>query len=274
MGEPASQKRLDFEAYLERIGYAGAREPTLAVLEALHLAHATHIPFENLDVLLRVPIRLDLESVQTKLVRGGRGGYCFEQNTLFAAVLEELGFPVQRLAARVRARAHRVLPRTHMTLLVSAGGRTWLADVGFGAEGLLLPVPFGGGEEGRQFAWTYRIVPEEPGLWVLQSSRNDAWEDLYAFTLEPQAPVDYEMASYYTSTHPESRFLHTLTVQRAAPEGRLILRDRELFDDRGGAAGLVVTSRTIADDDELLAVLDETFGLRFPAGTRFRYEPF
>lgn len=269
MGEP---DRLDLDAYLERIGYAGDREPTLAVLEALHLAHATHIPFENLDVLLKVPIRLDLASVQAKLVRGGRGGYCFEQNALFAAALERFGFPLQRLAARVRARAHRVLPRTHMTLLVTADGGTWLADVGFGAEGLLLPVPFGGGEEARQFAWTYRIVAEEPGLSVLQSSRNGGWEDLYAFTLEPQAPIDYEMANYYTSTHPESRFLRTLTVQRATPEGRHILRDRELLLDRG-REGAAVTSRTIADDDELLAVLAEVFGLRFPAGTQFRYEP-
>ncbi len=267
---------LDLEAYLERVGYRGDRRPTLAVLEALHLAHATHIPFENLDVLLKVPIRLDLASVQAKLVRGGRGGYCFEQNTLFAAALERFGFPVARLAGRVRAGAHRVLPRTHMTLLVTVEGGeggSWLADVGFGAEGLLLPVPFGAGEAARQFAWTYRIVPEEPGLSVLQSSRGGAWEDLYAFTLDPQAPIDYEMANYYTSTHPDSRFLRTLTVQRATPEGRHILRDRELLLDRG-AHEPAVTSRTIADDDELLAVLAETFGLWFPTGTRFRYEPF
>jgi N-hydroxyarylamine O-acetyltransferase len=262
---------LDLAAYLERIGYAGDRDPTLAVLRALHLAHAMHIPFENLDVLLRVPIRLDLASVQAKLVRGGRGGYCFEHNALFAAVLERFGFAVERLAARVRAGAHRILPRTHMTLLVTAEGGTWLADVGFGAEGLLLPVPFGGGRESRHFAWIYRIVTGESGLSVLQSSRDGTWQDLYAFTREPQAPIDYEMASYYTSTHPDSRFLRTLTAQRAGPEGRHILRDRELLLDRG--ADEAVTSRTIADDEELLVILAETFGLRFPAGTRFRYEP-
>ena len=260
--------RFDLEAYLERIGYTGEREPSHAALAALHLAHATHIPFENLDVLLQQPIRLDLEGLQAKMVRGGRGGYCFEQNALLAAALDQLGFAVRRLAARVRARAHRVLPRTHMLLLVDIDGGTWLADVGFGAEGLLLPVPFGGGQEARQFAWTYRMIEEEPGLWVLQSLRGEAWGDLYAFTLEPQQPIDYEMANYYTSTHPESRFLHTLTVQLAAPEGRRILRDRELLLDRG----TLVTSRPIADDDELLAVLAETFGLRFPPGTRFHYD--
>src|SRR5215469_1149692 len=93
---------LDLGAYQARIGYSGACVPTPEVLAELHLAHATHIPFENLDIQLGRPIHLDLESLQSKLVRDGRGGYCFEQNTLFAAALETLGFPVTRLAARVR----------------------------------------------------------------------------------------------------------------------------------------------------------------------------
>jgi len=264
MCDPAG---LDLEAYLERIGYTGDREPTPAVLKAVHLAHATHIPFENLDILLGRPIRLDVPSLEAKLVRGGRGGYCFEQNLLFAAALDSLGFPVQRLAARVRAGARRILPRNHMLLLASAGGATWLADVGFGAEGPLGPVPFGTGEEVRQGAWTYRVVPgEEPGLWGLQSKGSADWTDLYVFSLEPQEQIDYEVVSYYTSTHPDSPFVRTLTAQRASPEERRILRGRELFLDRG----TTVKSRTIADDDDLLAVLKEKFGLRFPAGTRFR----
>src|SRR4051812_7385068 len=111
---------LDVDAYLQRIDYAGERRPTLAVLDALHLAHATHIPFENLDVLLGKPPKLDLDSLQAKLVRGGRGGYCFEQNLLFAAALEAVGFRVTPLAARVRFGSTRVNSRTHMTLLVEA----------------------------------------------------------------------------------------------------------------------------------------------------------
>src|SRR5438093_5660882 len=149
---------LDLDAYLERIGYVGPLEPTWRVLEDLHLAHATHIPFENLDILLGRSIRLDLESLQAKLVKAKRGGYCFEQNLLFAAVLESLGFALTRLAARVRYRTDRLLPRTHMALLVHLDGTHWLADVGFGAEGLLLPLPFRVGQETPQFAWTYRIV--------------------------------------------------------------------------------------------------------------------
>ncbi|MEA2693110.1 MAG: N-hydroxyarylamine O-acetyltransferase [Acidobacteriota bacterium] len=175
---------------------------------------------------------------------------------------------MQRLAARVRAGARRLLPRNHMLLLANAGGATWLADVGFGAEGPLSPIPFGTGEEVRQGPWSYRVVPEgeDAGLWVLQSRLDEAWVDLYAFSREPQEQIDYEVVSYYTSTHPDSPFVHTLTAQTASREERRILRGRELLFDRGTA----VTRRTIADDDELLAVLGEVFGLPFPPGTRFR----
>ncbi|MHC5544329.1 arylamine N-acetyltransferase family protein, partial [Singulisphaera rosea] len=113
---------LDLESYLARIGYAGDLAPTLGVFEDLHLAHVSHIPFENLDILLGRPICLDLESLQAKLVRGKRGGYCFEHNLLFAAVLETLGFPVTRLAARVRYGTLQLLPRTHMLLRVEVDG--------------------------------------------------------------------------------------------------------------------------------------------------------
>src|SRR5690242_5486709 len=128
---------MDLQAYTARIEYQGGLEPVLQTLQELHLAHATHIPFENLDVLLRKPIRLDADSLWAKLVCGGRGGYCFEQNALFASVLEQVGFRVTRLAARVRAGAAGIRPRSHMLLLVEG----CIADVGFGSEGLLLPVP-------------------------------------------------------------------------------------------------------------------------------------
>lgn len=259
---------LDLEAYLRRIGYTGALKPTYATLEALHLAHATHIPFENLDVLLKRPIRLDLAGLQEKLVRGGRGGYCFEQNLLLAAALEQVGFPVKLVAARVRHRGDRDLPRTHMFLMVGADGADWVADAGFGGEGLLMPVRFGDDRETRHYAWTYRIVEEKPGQWLLQSKRQDGWGNLYCFTLDPQTPADCEMANHYTSTHPDSPFVSTLTAQLPTPDARHVLRNRELIVDRGGGK---VERRELRDDDEVLAVLAGTFGLSFPAGTRFGY---
>jgi len=259
------RERLDLGAYLRRVEYAGGREATRATLDALHEAHVTHIPFENLDILLGRGIALDLTSLQKKLVAGRRGGYCFEQNLLFAAVLRAFGFEVTQLAARVRLGSDTLRARTHMTLMVAAGGRRWLADGGFGGSGPLVPVSLGDGEPSRQGPWTFRVA-DEAGLWVLQSSHGEEWEDLYAFTLEPHYRVDYELASHYTSTHPASKFTQVATAQRIAPDVRYALRDRDYTEDRGKE----VTQRTLADDDEVLRVLAGTFGLEFPPGTRFR----
>jgi N-hydroxyarylamine O-acetyltransferase len=257
---------LDLDAYLRRIRYSGEPRPDAQGLAALHFAHATRIPFENLDILLGRPVRLDLDSLQAKMVAAERGGYCFEQNLLFTAALERIGFPVTALAARVRYRARRVNPRTHMLLLVRCEGSEWIADVGFGLEGLLLPLPFIEGRETAQHGRTHRIVREE-GQWVLQMQSSGAWTDLYTFSLEPQLPVDYEMANFYTSTHPDSPFVRNLIVQSLSPESRRFLRNRELKVDDSRS----VLQRTIESDDELLGVLAEVFALRFPGGTRFPF---
>lgn len=258
------QSRIDLDAYFARIDYHDERVPTVTALKAIHLGHATHIPFENLDVLLGRPIRIDLDSVQAKLVHRRRGGYCFEQNGLLAAVLEQLGFGVTRLHARVRWRNERVVPRTHVLLKVEAEGSSWLADVGFGSWGLIEPVPLASGEH-HQFGWVYR-VNRDGDLWALQAPQDGSWRSLYEFTLEPQLPVDFEPVNYYTSTHPNSRFTQTLVVQSLTPTTRTMLRDRELIEVRQEGQNV----RLIENDEELLRVLAEYFGLVFPPGTRFR----
>jgi N-hydroxyarylamine O-acetyltransferase len=261
---PTVPAPLDLAAYLERIEYQGPLQATEATLTRLHRAHATHIPFENLDIFLGVPIRLDRASIQNKLVRSRRGGYCFEQNQLLAAVLEHLGFRVTLLAGRVRYDTQRILPRTHVLLLVEVSGAPWLADVGFGTEGLLDPMPLVPGVPCRQEAWTYRLS-EDQGTWVLQADQGSHWLDLYAFTREPQLPIDCEVANYYVSTHPDSRFTRTLVAQKTTPRIRYKLINRELTVNREG----VRETREIAEE-ELLPLLADTFGLHFPSGTRFR----
>jgi N-hydroxyarylamine O-acetyltransferase len=261
------EPELDLQAYLRRIGFGGPAEPTLACLRDIHLAHAVSIPFENLDILLGKPIRLDLASLQDKLVAGGRGGYCFEHNTLFAAVLETLGFTVTRLAARVRFGRREVAARSHMLLRVEADGRPWLADVGFGGTGLLQPMPFEQGSPVTQFGWTYRLVTEGTER-VLQTSEPDGWVDQYAFTLEPQQPIDYTVANHYTSTHPDSPFTRTLTAQRPKPgdpQVRLVLRGRKLIEYSPGGRS---STERISERD-LLNVLADRFGLVLPESTRF-----
>jgi N-hydroxyarylamine O-acetyltransferase len=259
-GEPP----FDIAAYLTRIGYAGTVEPTLAVLAGLHRAHATSIPFENLDILLGRPIRLDVQSLQAKLVAARRGGYCFEQNSLFAAALRQIGFRLTTLAARVRLGATGVTARSHMLLTVDLDGQAHLADVGFGGERLFEPLPLVPGRPVEQYGRVYKLREEGNAL-VLQLRSGDSWHDLYAFTLEPQFTVDYEVANHYTSTHPQSFFVQRPYVQRTALDASYRVFGGELTVHRGPD----VTSRQIASDEEMLAVLGETFGLSFPAGTRF-----
>ncbi|HET8715978.1 MAG TPA: arylamine N-acetyltransferase, partial [Holophagaceae bacterium] len=135
---------LDLEAYLARIGYAGGLSPDLPTLTALHEAHALAVPFENLAIQMGEGVRIDLASLQDKLVRRRRGGYCFEQNGLFLAVLRALGFAVDPFEARVRFGTDAVLPRTHMLLRVRLPEGDFLADVGFGGQGVRRPVPLDG----------------------------------------------------------------------------------------------------------------------------------
>jgi N-hydroxyarylamine O-acetyltransferase len=261
-----NEGRLDIGAYLSRIGYAQHLDPTIETLSGLHFAHATRIPFENLDILLGRPIAIDLASLQSKLVTNRRGGYCFEQNTLFAAVLESVGFRVTRLAARVRFGSTAIRPRSHMLVSVAIDDGAWLADVGFGGEGLLYPIRIDCDEEVRQGAWTFRVIAEGE-IKVLQSLHADGWFDLYAFTREPQYAVDFEVSNHFTSTYPRSPFVQSLIVQRSGLDRRWTLRNRELSEQSHDA----ITLATLPDDDALLATLAEVFNLNFPAGTRFRY---
>ena len=272
LGSPETGARasgLDLDAYLTRIGGRGSLAPSLEGLVSLHRAHCAAIPFENLDILLGRPIALDLPALEAKLVRARRGGYCFEQNTLFRAALEALGHAVTALAARVRVGTTEVRPRTHMLLRVEVPEGAFLADVGFGGDGPVHPLPLVEGSE-TWVGGTGHRLRREGELWVLQGDTGGAWADLYAFTLEPHYPVDFEMANHFTSTHPRSPFVLNLTAQRSWPERRAILRNRDLVVREDGTS----TTTTVRDPGHLLDVLAGVFGLAFPLGTRFRQPEF
>ena len=261
---------VDLEAYLARTGASEPLAPSLDALVSLHRAHCAAIPFENLDILLGRAIELEVEPLQAKLVHARRGGYCFEQNTLFQAVLEALGFRVTALAARVRAGATGVRARTHMLLEVDLPEGAFAADVGFGGDGLVHPIALAEGGETWVGVLGHRLRREGASWWVLEGNEGAGWSDLYAFTLEPHHPIDFVMANHFTSTWPRSSFVTNLTAQRSWPEKRVILRNRELVVREGRWS----ETTTVRDPAHLLEVLETQFDLVFPAGTRFRQPAF
>jgi N-hydroxyarylamine O-acetyltransferase len=251
------------DAYLHRIGLPDAGAPSIDNLRRLHSAHATAIPFENLDILLGRGIRLDLASLYDKLIAQRRGGYCFEQNTLFMTVLREIGFTVVPMEARVRAGARTTLPRTHMVLQVDAGGEPWLADVGFGALGPREPVPTLREEPAAPPGLAYRVV-QDGSLRVLQMREQMVWSDQYAFLPQPVEPIDFEVANWYTSTWPDSPFVRTLTAQRSTDDVRYVLRF-PVFTEIGSTG---IRTRDISRA-ELMPLLREVFLIDLPDDTAF-----
>jgi N-hydroxyarylamine O-acetyltransferase len=260
--------KVDLEAYFRRIRWQGRVAPTREALAGLCLRHTASVPFENLDILLGRPIALDLESVFDKIVRRRRGGYCFEQNTLFQAVLGQIGFRVTGLAARVRLGVAPEVqtPRTHMLLRVDLDDGPHVVDVGFGFTPTG-PLRLEAGLEQALHLETYRFTRDR-AAWTLELKRDDGFAPAYVFTEEPALAVDYEMGNHYTSTHPRSFFTLGPLVMRHDPEGgvRHILRGSEWTTRRGAE----VESRPVGNADEALGVLAEHFLLEFPPGTRFR----
>ncbi len=258
---------LDFrlDDYLARVGFDRAVKPDLATLAALHAAHVNAIPFEGLDPLLGRPVRLDLASVQAKLVQSRRGGYCFEQNALFKAVLERIGFQVEGLGARVRWMSppdSPLGPRVHMLLKVDLPEGPYLADVGFGACVLDAPLRLETGVEQGTAMGVYRLS-EAGGLYALSAKRGETWRTMYVFNLEPQLPADYALSNWFTSTSPEAPFVSRLIMERVAGGTRHKPIDRRyLIEARDGE---VVAERPLDSADDLGRVLDETFNVTPPA---------
>lgn len=249
----------DYGAYLRRIGLS--RRPDWM---AVHRAHATTVPFENLDPVGGRPVSLALADLEAKLVASRRGGYCFEHNLLLAAGLASAGIAdVDLMLARVRygQAAGVQRPLTHLLLRVTVNGSAWHADVGFGGDGLLDPIPFGPGVQSTQDGWVYRTVTDGNEV-VLQMQRDGQWVDLYGFEPDPAPLVDLEVANWYTSTHPRSPFVNNVIVSAQRTGQRLGLiapagSDGQLVRRSPGTAP---QASSVARAD-LASVLADEFGL-------------
>jgi N-hydroxyarylamine O-acetyltransferase len=245
--------------YLARIGYRGATGANLETLKALQAAHLDAIPFEALDPFLRRPVKLDLASVVAKLVDGQRGGYCFEQNLLFRAALEAIGFEVTGLAGRVRWMSppdSPLGPKTHMMLKVDLADGAYLADVGFGACLLDAPLQLKADVEQVTSMGTYRLTPSD-GLLSLSAKRGTGWRTLYVFDLQPQIQADYELGNWFTSTNPSTPLTTRLIMERLTAGKRHRLVDLILSTE--ARDGDVIAERTLRSADELSAVMRDTF---------------
>ncbi len=256
---------LDLDSYLRRIDYSGPLEPTLATLRVLQLHHVQTIPFENLDTLLGLPVRLDLESLQRKLVQARRGGYCFEHNVLFKSVLDALGLRSTALAARVvwERPAGELKARTHMVLLVEIGTGLYLADVGFGGLTPTAPLTLHAEVEQATPHETFRVL-REGAEFAVEARVRDQWKRLYRFDLQEQQPVDIELLNHYVVSHAESPMIGRLVAARAAPDRRFGLANGVLREYRPDGTS---DQRRMGSVAELREVLRTTFGIEAPTGS-------
>jgi N-hydroxyarylamine O-acetyltransferase len=260
-------RAFDLPAYLARIGYEGAAAPDLATLRAITVKHPIAIPFENLDPFFARPVALDTVSLQEKIVRNGRGGYCFEHNLLLGTALTAIGFDVAGLAARVlwNVPEGAVTPRGHMLLLLQIDGQPHLADAGFGGLTLTGPLRLDAGVSQETPHETFRLVGDG-GDFVMQASVRGEWRPLYRFDLQRQALADYEVTSWYLSNHPRSHFVTGLIAARAERDRRYALRNGELaVHHRSGDT----ERRLLLGAEDLRDTLQDVFRIRVPESADF-----
>lgn len=258
----------DFHRYLQRLGYDAPPAPSLETLRELQRRHTATFAFETLATFLQAPVPLDLPSLQRKILHEGRGGYCYELNGLFLALLRDLGFQAQGLSARVvmGGPEDALTPRTHMCLAVALSGTDYLADVGFG--GMVPTAPLRLHDEAPQTTphERYRLVRRDGG-YALRAQVDGEWRPLYVFDLAPAADVDHVVGNWYVSTHPESSFRGRLFAARTGDGLRKTLSDGSFAIHRLGQRS---ERRELADAGEVIAVLEDELGIRTPQGPALR----
>jgi N-hydroxyarylamine O-acetyltransferase len=255
----------DLDRYFRRIGYIGAVGASLETLTTLQTLHAYTIPFENLDPLMRRPVSLALPALARKFLDEERGGYCFEQNTFFQAVLRSLGFSVAGLAAvpQWNRPASVTTPRTHMALRVDLPDAPYIVDVGFGGMTPTSPLKLVPDIAQETTLEQFRLAPV--GLqYQMQVLRGGNWLPVYLLSLQDVTPEDYEVFNWFTSTHPNAIFTNHLMAARPAADRRYGLFNNAFsIHHLNGPTEI----RTIDEPDELASVLREHFRISLPEGS-------
>jgi len=254
---------MNIPQYLNRIQYSDPLKPDNETLHGLQLAHMLTVPFENLDIGLKRPIKIDEESIWEKLIVLKRGGFCYELNGLFAWLLKQIGLDVTYLNARVFDRAGNLgIDFDHLALLVQIPDQPgrWLADVGFG-DSFMEPLDFDQRGEQVQGLRAYRLEQVPKGYVVWQRNYDGSWERHYFFDLQPHVfPEEYESACLYHQTSPESSFTRGSIISRATPNGRVSLEDGRLILTKNGQR----TNRLLESKDEYHILLKAYFEVTLP----------
>ncbi|MGH9501564.1 MAG: arylamine N-acetyltransferase family protein [Terriglobales bacterium] len=242
--------------YLQRIGYTGSREPTARTLREVHRAHLFTVPFENLDIGLGRKIVCQEELFLRKIVDRRRGGFCYELNGAFAALLRELGFKVTRLSARVARENGESTPEfDHLALRVDLE-EAWLADVGFG-DSFVDPLRLEAGAEQEQAGRKFRITAQGGVLHLVGTDHQGEWKRQYSFTQIPRRLDEFAGMCHYHQTSPESHFTQQTLCSMATPAGRITLSGRGLIITRNGER----EERLLKSDEEWQSALKEYFGV-------------
>ncbi|HEY2294386.1 MAG TPA: arylamine N-acetyltransferase [Thermoanaerobaculia bacterium] len=253
---------MNVAAYLDRIGIQGPLTPTAETLRRLHLAHLYSVPFENLSIHRGEPIQLDDDALFEKIVTRRRGGFCYELNGLFAALLRALGFDVAMLSAGVGRTNGEFSPDyDHMALLVTLEDR-WLADVGFG-DSFREPLRLDERGEQREGDLAYRVEETEDGRLILaRREEGGPWKPQYRFGLEPHVFADYADMCHFHQTSPDSHFTQNRICSLATPDGRVTLSGMKLITTRGGEK-----QERELDEREYKEALREIFGIVLPGSS-------
>jgi N-hydroxyarylamine O-acetyltransferase len=249
---------MNVPAYLARIGYSGATDPSPETLRQLHLAHLYSVPFENLDIHLGRKITCDEERFLQKIVEQHRGGFCYELNGAFAALLRALGFQVTLLSARVsREDGSASAEFDHMALRVDLD-EPWLADVGFG-DSFLEPLRLESEEEQPESSGrVYRLVRVGEVRILQRKFDTETWKPQFQFTLQPRELEEFEPRCHYQQTSPESHFTRQRICTLPTQQGRITLSDLKLIETTRG----IRRERPLRNEEEWRKMLSEKFGIR------------
>jgi N-hydroxyarylamine O-acetyltransferase len=254
--------------YLQRLGFDAPPAPTLETLRQLQLRHTGAFVFENLTTLSGQPVLIDLPSIEQKVLHDGRGGYCYELNNLFLALLQELGFDARGISGRVVMGQPEGAwtARTHRLSLVTLDGVRYITDVGFGGMVPTAPLMLDTPAEQLTPHEPYRIEPHEDG-YTLRANVAGEWRAMYIFDLQRQEDIDYAVGNWYVSTHPESSFARQLMVARTGEGWRRTLNNGSFAIHRIGSE---TERRQVTDVDELLGLLRSEFDIWVPREAALR----